>query len=94
MKKNLAQPTVASQSPIRAPTRFNAGADARPAPAAALRVHANTLPTPDVREDARAAGGTSAGDVLSVLSAVVIRALYKRWRINTNSVRQIALTDQ
>ena len=94
-KKNLAQPTVASQSPMRAPIPLIVGADARPAPAAALRVHANALRKRDLRGGVVGGGNVSADAAgLSVLFSVVMHTLYKASRMNTNLVRQIAFIDQ
>jgi hypothetical protein len=94
-KKNFAQPTVASQSPIRAPILFIVGADARRASAAAPRAHANALLKREVRGEVCLVGVVSAdAEVLSVLFSVVIQTLYKRPRMNTNLVRQIALIGQ
>ncbi len=79
---------------MRAPIPLIVGADARPAPAAALRVQANALLQRELR------GGVGGVDVsvdaegLSVLFSVVMQTLYKASHMNTNLVRQIAFIDQ
>ena len=77
---------------MRAPILLIVGADARPASAAAPRVHANAL----LQRDLRGAVGEVFADAegLSVLFSVVIQALYKPSCINTNLLRQIAFIDQ
>ncbi len=80
---------------MRAPILLIVGADARPASAAAPRVHANALLQRDLRGAVGPVGGVSAdAEGLSVLFSVVIQALYKPSCINTNLLRQIALIDQ
>ena len=77
---------------MRAPIPLIVGADARPAPAAALRVQAKALLQPDLR------GGVGGGmsvdaEGLSVVFSVVMQTLYKASHMNTNLVRQIAFID-